>query len=264
MSGVLKIRGKGGNFISINTIKGDKGDSVYEYVGELGYDRTEEELGHVLMDLLNYRCSYYVSDDLNNEMIQGGHKVRICSYESRTLNSPYSEGASIFAHGVVITNSYTDIYGTQICIPSGDTNMYMRRSNKQGITKWSKVLTNNDVKIDLLWENLNPSVGFGTQLIALDLSAYNSIEVLCAGQISTNTIEHFSSSGLIPRRRWGKFYVKFSWDKIYQRSIECTDDGVSVGKVQTVEYTSTGYSATDDTTNKGIVPIAIYGIKGVR
>lgn len=89
---------------------------------------------------------YYASDDLNTELQQGGNKMTVCNYHSGTLNSPYKEGLTAFAHGMVITNANSAQYGTQLCMPSGDKYIYIRRLNGQGISPWSKVADANEIQ----------------------------------------------------------------------------------------------------------------------
>lgn len=88
---------------------------------------------------------YYASDDLNNELQQGGSKMKVCSYHSGTLNTPYKEGLTVFAHGMVITNAYDVNYGTQLCMPSGEDAIYVRRLNGSGISQWVKLADNDRI-----------------------------------------------------------------------------------------------------------------------
>ena len=89
--------------------------------------------------------AYYASDDLDTELQQGGSKMKVCSYHSGTLNTPYAEGLTVFAHGMVITNAYDLNYGTQLCMPSGEDSIYVRRLNGGGISKWVKMADNKRV-----------------------------------------------------------------------------------------------------------------------
>lgn len=160
--GVLYIKAKDGQFVPIDTIKGKDGKSAYDQAVDSGYNGTLEQFT-TLLNNLTYSIDadhmsdinnphnvtakqtgaipevYYLSNDLNVELQQGGGKMTICCYASGTLNTPMSEGLTDYAHGMVITNSYTEQYGSQLCLPSGDHNMYLRRCNKQGITAWMKV-----------------------------------------------------------------------------------------------------------------------------
>lgn len=158
----LYIRNESGVFVPIPTISGADGKSAYEYAKEGGYKGTEAEFV-VLLNNLTASIdaehmadtnnphkvtakqvgaipeAYYLSNDLNVELQKGGGKITICYYSSGTLNTPKTEGLTDYAHGMVITNAYTEQYGTQLCIPSGDNNMYLRRYNKLGITPWLKL-----------------------------------------------------------------------------------------------------------------------------
>ena len=84
--------------------------------------------------------TYYVSNDLDTELQQGGGKMSVCNYHSGTLNTPHSEGLTVFAHGMVITNAYDSSYGTQLCMPSGEDAIFVRRKNGSGISQWVRMV----------------------------------------------------------------------------------------------------------------------------
>lgn len=165
--GVLHIRDENGDFKSIIAINGK---SAYEQAKDGGYQGTEEEFIQLLGSLGNgygtqptdvdgafeqhianksnphgvtasqtgaIPANYSVSTDLNTELQQGGNKMSVCSYNSTTLNTPYKEGVTVFAHGMVITNAHNTEYAVQICLPSGDSAIYIRRLNKQGVSAWA-------------------------------------------------------------------------------------------------------------------------------
>lgn len=159
---VLKIRDASGNIIPINAIRGVRGKSAYEQAVDGGYKGTEEEFIAMLNGLTNSEDAshytdftnphkvtavqtgaipevYNASDDLNTQLQQGGNKMIVCNYHSGTLNTPYKEGLTVFAHGMVITNANSNQYGTQLCLPSGEDAIYVRRLNGQGISKWVKM-----------------------------------------------------------------------------------------------------------------------------
>lgn len=86
--------------------------------------------------------AYSASSDLDTELTAGGNKMTVCSYSSTTKNTPKTEGITTYAHGMVITNSYasgSDKYGYQICMPSGDNNLFVRSLSKGTKTAWTKV-----------------------------------------------------------------------------------------------------------------------------
>lgn len=89
---------------------------------------------------------YGVSTNLNTELSAGSGKMTVCAYDSNTQNTPRTEGATDYAHGMVITNAYTNQYGTQLCLPSGDSSIYVRRQNKNGVTPWERIITESCVK----------------------------------------------------------------------------------------------------------------------
>lgn len=169
---VLKIRDENGNLIPINAIRGDKGKSAYEQAVDGGYKGTEPEFIALLNGLTATERAdhyadmnnphnvtteqigaipegYYASDDLNTELCEGGNKITVCSYHSGTLNTPYKEGLTVFAHGMVITNANSNQYGTQLCMPSGEDAVYVRRLNGQGISKWVSLARGEELKTHL-------------------------------------------------------------------------------------------------------------------
>lgn len=89
--------------------------------------------------------AYYASSDLNTEIQQGGGKMTVCSYHSGTLNTPYKQGLTIYAHGMVITNAYSEQYGSQLCIPSGSSKVYVRRLDGSGISQWVDIADREDI-----------------------------------------------------------------------------------------------------------------------
>ena len=159
---VLKIRDANGNFIPINAIRGENGKSAYEQAKEGGYKGTEQEFIALLNGLTNSEDAdhysdfdnphnvtaeqtgaiekhYYTSDDLNVELTLGGGLLELCCYDRHTLNTPYTLGATAFAHGMVITNAYDVDYATQLCMPSGSDILYIRALNGQGISDWEPI-----------------------------------------------------------------------------------------------------------------------------
>ena len=203
---ILHIRDKDGNFIPIDAIRGDRGKSAYEQAVEGGYQGTEEEFiqilgsigsinalqlaelddetGELLATHIAYKNNphgvtakqaggipevYYASGDLNTELQQGGTKMTVCSYHSGTLNTPYKEGLTIFAHGMVITNANSAQYGTQLCMPSGEDAIYVRRLNGGGISQWVKLA--NYEQLDSLISELSLVSGYINNAIVPRLDA---------------------------------------------------------------------------------------------
>ncbi|MBO5700900.1 MAG: hypothetical protein J6S71_00515 [Clostridia bacterium] len=160
--GMLYIRQESGEFAPLPKLIGKDGKSAYDLAVESGYEGTIEQFttllnnltcsiegGH-LSDTSNPHnvtvdqigaipAAYHFSSDLNIELQQGGGKMTVCYYTSATLNTPKTEGVTDYAHGMVITNAYNEQYGTQLCMPSGGTNVFFRGYNKTGISKWMKV-----------------------------------------------------------------------------------------------------------------------------
>lgn len=167
---VLFIRDKDGNFQPIHLVRGA---GAYDLAKAGGYEGTEEEFvavlngvtvsetaGHISKTNNPHKVTakqvgaipeaYPVSTDLDTELTAGGNKITVSSYNGNTKNTPRSEDKTDYAHGVVITNSHTDgngnKYGVQLCMPSGDNQMYIRRTNKMGITEWYTIYNSEEMK----------------------------------------------------------------------------------------------------------------------
>lgn len=170
---ILYVRDENGVFRPIPALKGDDGKSAYEQAKEGGFQGTEEDFIAILNGLLNpisvvddepshytdfnnphkvtaaqvgalpevYNSTY----DLNTELQQGGGKVKVCCYNEFTQNTPYTEGLTDCTHGMVITNAFSSDYSTQICTPSGEDSIYVRRINGSGISRWVKMVDNDEL-----------------------------------------------------------------------------------------------------------------------
>jgi hypothetical protein len=159
---ILQIRDENGNFIPIPAIKGNDGKSAYEQAKEGGYTGTEEAFIAMLNGLTNSEEAahyadfnnphkvtaeqvgaipilYPTSTDLNAELTMGGNRSTVHCYYEITLNTPYKEGKTDCTHGMVITNAHSPEYGTQLCMPSGEDAVYVRRLSGGGISKWVKM-----------------------------------------------------------------------------------------------------------------------------
>lgn len=130
---ILRIRDENGDFQEIPYIKGTDGKTAYEIALENGYKGTEEEFADSLCDV------YKTSKDLDTELKQGGSKFITSGYNVNTLNTPYKKGLTTFPMGIVITDAYSEVCSTQICIPTGDCNVFARTLNGNGISEWEKI-----------------------------------------------------------------------------------------------------------------------------
>lgn len=204
MPGVLKIRDENGNFTSINALKGDDGKSAYEQAKDGGYRGTEEEFINFLNGTIGSEDSshtndfdnphnvtakqvgavatkYKLSEDLNTELMSGGDTVTIRAYDNETLNSPYKEGLTTLAHGMVITNSHTTQYGTQLCMPSGSNYIFVRTYNKQGVQPWRQIAdikAVNDAEMYAV-DYCNSQIAYLEQLVE-SIRTANEVEIFPA------------------------------------------------------------------------------------
>ncbi len=167
---LLYLRDENGNFQPIPALRGK---SAYDQAKEGGYQGTEEEFIAFLNNFLSNPISladvdpdhfdnknnphgvtakqtgaipeaYYTSKDLNTELQEGGNKVTICGYGATTLNTPYKDGLTTFSLGLVITNAYSKVYSTQICIPTGDNGIFARKLNGNGASGWEQIAGNKE------------------------------------------------------------------------------------------------------------------------
>lgn len=173
---ILQIRDENGNFIPIPALQGKDGKSAYEQAKEGGFTGTEEEFIQILGSLGGINAlqlaeldeeiaellaahlenknnphnvlaeqtgaisiHYPTSSDLNTDLAKGDNTVTICCYYGDTLNTPYKEGKTACTHGMVMTNAHSSQYGTQLCMPSGEDSIYVRRLNGGGISQWVKL-----------------------------------------------------------------------------------------------------------------------------
>lgn len=165
---VLYLRDGNGNFVPIPAIKGDNGKSAYEQAKEGGYTGTEAEFIAFLNGMTSSEDAahysdfnnphnvtaeqvgaipeiYYASDDLDQELHYGESKMIVCSYHSGTLHTPYQQNLTDCAHGMVITNAFTEEYGTQLCMPSGSSAIFVRELNGGYVTSWEKLTKTEDL-----------------------------------------------------------------------------------------------------------------------
>lgn len=178
---VLKIKDANGNLIPINAIRGEagaNGKSAYEQAKDGGYKGTEAEFIAILNGLTNTGDAEHYSDfnnphkvtaeqtgalpihyptstDLNTEITMGGNRSAIHCYNEQTLNTPYKEMETDCTHGMVITNAHSPQYATQMCMPSGESAIYTRTLNGQGISKWVRVANTNDLSNYTLYGEYN-------------------------------------------------------------------------------------------------------------
>lgn len=168
MASVLKVKDASGNWVDITAIKGEDGKSAYEQAKEGGFTGTEAEFIALLNGLTSSEDSahyanfnnphkvtaeqagaipmqYPTSTDLNVELTMGGNRSTIHCYYEITLNTPYKEGKTACTHGMVITNAHNESYGTQMCMPSGEDAIYVRRLSGQNVSEWVRLAKQTDL-----------------------------------------------------------------------------------------------------------------------
>jgi len=121
---------------------------------------------------------------------------------------------------------------------------------------WKKVLDeNNGIQIDLLWENASPASSFEAQIISVDFSGYTHyyIEFALAG--STYNFQTIPSAITSIDRLVMGVYGWGDYNRIGNRRVSAiTEDSISF---------AAGYY-NQAVNNDAVIPIKIYGIKGVQ
>lgn len=117
-------------------------------------------------------------------------------------------------------------------------------------------------KRKLLWTNASPTSNFEAQTISLDLSGYDAVEIIC--RYSTTSDSHtryicdVGSSSSIDWLYYTVVAGKYMGVKS-RNEVSASTTGVTFGACTT----KPGNSTDSTTTNGYIIPIKIYGIKGV-
>lgn len=112
------------------------------------------------------------------------------------------------------------------------------------------------MKMELLWENASPTSEFAAQTISLDLSNYDAIDLYYRTYTSFDMNTGYYRCPVGKNQR-----ATTSSEFIYIRDCNTTIHGVTF---RDAEYVATYGSANYTTYNSILIPIKIYGIKGVN
>ena len=117
-------------------------------------------------------------------------------------------------------------------------------------------------KRKLLWTNASPTSEFAAQTISLTLSSYDAVEIVCRySTTSDSRTRYICDVGSSASIDWFYYTVvagKYMGVKS-RNEVSASTTGVTFGSCTTKPWNS-----TDSTTTNGyIIPIKIYGIKGV-
>lgn len=115
------------------------------------------------------------------------------------------------------------------------------------------ILNKNKIEIVKLWENASPTSSFGKQTVSLDLSDYG---LIIAYGIESTT-ESKVISALAVKGKTHRLICLYNARQV--REFTANDNGVT--------FENAYYSALSGTmasNNVYMIPIAIYGIKGVQ
>ena len=121
------------------------------------------------------------------------------------------------------------------------------------------------LSMELLWENASPTSSFAQQTVNLNLSEYAGIEIVFKAHIARDFV---FSTGYIPKDNHR--HVLFGMNYILEtnsdadlvlRGFALSNSGVvfESGKYNGMETVSDAVAESD----KGCIPLKIYGIKGV-
>lgn len=111
------------------------------------------------------------------------------------------------------------------------------------------------MEMELLWENASPTSDFAEQTVNVDLNGYTHYKVLCTATNATykNTIV---PSDIIPVDKGA--LISYGWGDVntvaHRRITATTSNSITFG----------GASYNKAAGNSYVIPIEIYGIKGVK
>ena len=117
-------------------------------------------------------------------------------------------------------------------------------------------------KRKLLWTNASPTSDFAAQTVSLTLSSYDAVEIVCRySTTSDSRTRYICDVGSSASIDWFYYTVvagKYMGVKS-RNEVSASTTGVTFGACTT----KPGNSTDSTTTNGYIIPIKIYGIKGV-
>lgn len=118
-----------------------------------------------------------------------------------------------------------------------------------------KALNDSKLSMELLWENASPQSEFAKQTVSLDLSEYDMVEISFNLQTGVLAISH----QLKCKVDGGRVTASTPGTTKYaRRSTNVSMTGINFGDCSS-------YSSSNDatTTNGSLIPVYVYGIKGV-
>lgn len=120
---------------------------------------------------------------------------------------------------------------------------------------------NGALAMELLWENASPSSDFAAQTIALDLSQIDVVKVVY--KVMTTSDNEYTFEASVNRSSTIINFVNASFSSTTQvssRDLTINPDGIIFKDSLNKQITS---SSATSTSNSRIIPIKIYGVKGV-
>ena len=222
-----------------------KGDEPMKFISDVALAGTRQHLNYIGVNPI---ASTEEDTPANWAALGTGHAY--ISGNGKLKNQPAQYGVleSVIVGSIAFQtfNSYT----------TGSVGTKWTRSGKTGWNVWVKSLDEtNGIQMKKLWENASPTSSFGAQTINLDLSEYDEIEVLAKwGKAS-------AKASIVDKAIRGGFGVLFRIENtsVY-REFEFNDTGV-IFNAGNYKSSATNSSVVN---NDYVIPVVIYGIKGVQ
>lgn len=181
-----------------------------------------------------------------------------CFYSSAVKPANVPAGSNGWLH--VLSNTgpngvtYTKQFWYRMGTPgTNDYEMYVRSTTSalDSWGGWTRYVTEKDAyQMVKLWENANPGSSFAAQTLALDLTGYDGITVFYR---NGGTGAAHISSGFLPKGMLSNLWYVYSEGNQAYRQCTAKDSGI--------QFTAGHLSGA--TNNTVILPVHIYGIKGV-
>lgn len=205
--------------------------------------RLDETARYMMFDVLKGTPA---SNPVAPELTQAGGIYELCLAEIRV-----PAGAStILANYITDTRADADLCGVAN-IPAHMQDLEHGGTGISAETKEDLLLALGGTSKKLLWQNASPTSAFQPQTISMDLSEYDSFEVVSMHRTSTQKTIKMSVEKNI-----ASLLLIGSWENFMgYRTVTFTDTGI---KFEKCIYANT------DNHNEFNIPYRVYGIKGVQ
>ena len=166
-------------------------------------------------------------------------------------------------YGMLVNQAYEDTVFQKWC-GTNVNGVWYRRGNQNGWQgTWIRVLDEKTgIQKKLLWSNASPGSSFGSQTISLDLSEYDEIQVEFRNTSSSSyySLNEFKKGKASRHNTFAKQTTDNVDTIILDRPVTMNENGVYFGGGSQKDLYSKSYS----TNNGNLIPVRIWGIKGVQ